>query len=69
MIILIVYEFDIRSDKTKRHPPIAIHPDRPMALQIPFEQMQSETRQIQMAGVVATSNKPRIRASFLAWAA
>lgn len=48
VIILIVNQFGICSDEAECYPPIAIDPDRPVPVQIPFEWMQAKARQAQI---------------------
>ena len=50
VIVLIVDQNRILSFKSKRHPPVATHRHRPMALQVSFQRMQTTARGIHIFG-------------------
>lgn len=48
MVILVVDQFDIRSDEPKGDTPVSVDPDRPVPLQLAFEWMETESGQVEI---------------------
>ena len=50
VVVLIVDEFDVALNEAERHSPVAVHPDRPVPGQVPFEGVGPKRRDREVVG-------------------
>ena len=50
VVVLIVDEFDVAVEETERDSPVAVHPDRPVPGQVPFEGVGPKRRDREVVG-------------------